>query len=188
MRNETKRNYFEKTKNGECIKLEKNNKTYKIGDITALVPFKEVTSEELLPLRYVIDLEVYDLPKKEKIDENLEELKSYVETLKVKPKMIYIEAYYFRVVWRNNAKEIIWTAVDLKKIFKEFKKYICKIGIEGMKLDERFTLDNGNINEKDVEVNAKYEFNINDFNNETKEVTVIDFIEEISYKGWRSND
>lgn len=90
MENNTKKNCFKKIKGDEVVKLHKNNKTYKIGDITALVPFKEVSAVELTPLRYAVDLEVYDLPNKKKINENLEEIKFYLDTLEIKPKLIYI--------------------------------------------------------------------------------------------------
>lgn len=53
-----KGNSFNKIINNKSNEMEISN-MYRLGDVTALVPFKIVPEEELVPLRYAIDLEVY---------------------------------------------------------------------------------------------------------------------------------
>lgn len=173
----TKGNSFNGVINNKSNEIEIGN-MYKLVDITALVPFKIVEEEDLVPLRYAIDLQVYELPSKLKINEDLEELKLFLQKLRIKPALIYIEDGCFRVVWRNKKRDEIISAKKFKDILKMFKTYINESKLSEIEIDEKFTLKNSIVREKERCCDEEYIFEINNFNYEGDEMLVIDFLEE----------
>lgn len=151
---------------------------YKIGDITALVPFKIVPKEDLVPLRYAIDLELYELPKKLKINEGLEELKVLLQKLSIKPKLIYIEDGFFRVVWRNKKRNKIVNGRKFKDILNTFTNYLNDNWIGEITVDENFGFENYIVSDREGCSDEEYIFEINSFNSEGDVIGVIDFLEE----------
>lgn len=178
---------FNEIINNKSNEMEISN-MYRLGEVTALVPFKIVPQEDLIPLRYAIDLEVYDLPNKLKINEDLEELKLTLQQLRIKPALIYIEDGFFRVVWRSKKKNQIISRETFKDILTAFKDYLYNNWLGVIKIDENFALHNSIVREKEVCYSEEYNFEINDFNYEGDVITVIDFLEESFVKIWREEN
>lgn len=167
--------------------MEIGNK-YRLGDITTLVPFKIAAEEDLVPLRYAIDLEVYDLPNKLKINEHLEELKLSLQQLTIKPALIYIENGLFRVVWRNKKSNEIISLRMFKNTLRTFQDYLNDYRFVEIKIDENFAFQNSIVKEKKSCFDEEYTFEINNFNYEGDVITVIDFLGEPFVKARREED
>ena len=182
-----KSNFFKVNTSSESDKSVQKN-IYKIGDITALVPFKVVPKEDLVPLRYAIDLEIYELPRKLKINNDLEELKVLLQQLSIKPKLIYIEDGFFRVVWRNEKKSEIVSGRKFKDILNNFTNYLNDSWVGEIKVDENFGLKNCIVSDREGCSDEDYIFEINSFNSEGNVISVIDFLEEPIATIWREED
>lgn len=184
---EPKGNSLNKIIGNKSNEMEVNN-MYRLGDITILVPFKIAAEEDLVPLRYAIDLEVYDLPNKLKIKEHLEELKLSLQQLRIKPALIYIENGLFRVVWRNKKSNEIISLRTFKNTLKIFQDYLNDYRLLEIKIDENFAFQNSIVKEKESCFDEEYTFEINNFNYEGDAITVIDFLEEPFVKARREED
>ncbi|APF21496.1 hypothetical protein ONV75_18695 [Clostridium sp. LQ25] len=182
-----KGNSFNEIINNKSNETEISN-MYRLGDVTALVPFKIVAEEDLVPLMYAIDLEVYELPNKLKINEDLEELKIFLQKLRIKPALIYIEDGFFRVVWRNKKINEIISLRTFKNILKIFQDYLNDYRLVKIKIDENFAFQNSIVKEKESCFDEEYTFEINNFNYEGDVITVIDFLEEPFVKARREED